>query len=180
MRKKYSIPISIAVLAAISILSISYIPIDNKAETYWPELGKYELLVKGDKELFLKGRVVLKSISRENLKENQLTTWCFALNDEEDDIDYSFNFYIADQKNGTSMEQGNYLISENIKGFLNDFQGAFGVADIAEFGELPFFSKQGHISISSTDQETLAGQLQLTLSNALGEIIEVQGRFVAP
>ncbi len=180
MRKKYSIPIGIAVLAAISILSTSYIPVESKADSFWPDPGHYEVSVKGKKELVLQGRVNMKSTTGQDLKKDKLTTWCFTLQDEENNIDHSFNLYIADRKNSTSVEQGNYLISENINGFINEFQGVFGVADISELGELPFFSKRGQIAISHKDQGRLTGQLQLTLSNALGEIIEVQGRFVAP
>ena len=122
----------------------------------------------------------MKNINGQDLKEDQPATWCFTLQDEKNNKDHSFNLYIADQNNSSSVKQGNYMIPENINGFIHQFQGAFGVANITEFGELPFFSERGQITVSLVDQESLAGHLQLSLSNALGEIIEVQGKFVAP
>ena len=180
MKKKYSIPLGIVFFTAISILSTSFIPFYNTPEPIWPELGKYELWVKGDQELCLQGRVFYDYLVGTDQENDQFSTWRLKLQDEDIRFDHSFVFYIADQKNKSAVQQGNYLISKNIDGFIKDFEGVFGVGDIDELGELPFFTKQGKITISHIEKETMAGNLQLLLSNNAGEIIEVEGKFFAP
>ena len=180
MKKKYSFPIGIAFLAAIFILFTSYIPADTHPEENWPELGKYELSVKGDQELNLQGRIFYDYLVGTDQPQDQISTCRLQLRDENNRIEHSFDFYIADQKNIATIKQGDYLISKNIDGFFKDFKGVFGVADISELGELPFFTEKGKITISYAEDESIAGILQLILSNNMGETIEVEGKFFAP
>ena len=180
MKKKYSIPLGIAFLATISILSTSYIPVANEAEAYWPEPGSYEVFVKGDKEMKLRGQFLYKQVSNTEKHQDQTSTWNLMLKHEDKHSEHSFDFYIGDQINSSGLEEGIYHISEDIQGIFKEFDGVFGVADIGEYGELPYFTESGKIILSQIDGETLAGQLKLTLSNYLDEKIEVEGKFVAP
>ena len=174
MKKKYISPIGIAFLAITTILSTSFIPLEISTADLWPEPGKYELTVKGQEVLCLQGNIFYNST------QDQLSAWNLVLRDESKAIEHALDFYIADQKYNNGVELGDYRISENVEGFFKEFQGVFGVADIDQFGELPYFTEAGLITINKIQQETLAGHLQLVLSNNKGETIQVEGKFVAP
>ena len=180
MKKKYSYPFGITFLVAVSILSTSFIPIATESEIYWPEPGSYELLVKGEKELNIQGHISYdQNLDAE--EQGQLpSTYHLKLRQENKLIEHSFDLFIGDELNNSGLEEGIYHISEDIQGIFKEFEGVFGVADIVEFGELPYFTEKGKITISHVNGETLAGQLQLTMSNYLGEEIKVEGKFIVP
>ena len=179
MKKKYSIPFGIAFLAVISILSTSLIPVADESDVNWPEKGSYELVVKGERELYLQGQILYNQVSDLEEQANKSTTWCLKLRQKNNLPEHSFDFYIGDQRSRSGLEQGIYHISENLQGIFKEFEGVFGVADLTEFGELPYFTDNGKITIGHVDENSLTGQLHITLSNYLGEKIQVEGKFVA-
>ena len=174
MKKKYIRPIGIAFLAITTILSTSFIPLEESAASLWPELGRYELTVEGQEVLCLQGNIFYNST------QNQLSAWNLVLRDESKEAEHALDFYIADQNNHNGVEQGNYPITENIEGLFKEFRGVFGFAEIDQLGELPYFTEEGRITINKIQKETLTGHLQLTLSNNNGETIRVEGKFIAP
>ncbi len=106
MKIKITVLISVVILAAIAFLTTFYNPIDTNVQTDWPEMGRYKLKVKGDKEILLQGRVIYESLTAVNNKQDQQTTWRLVLRNEHNLLDHSFDFYIADHSNNHVVQNG--------------------------------------------------------------------------
>ena len=178
MKKYYSNLSSIACLAILTFLFTSYIPSDLSSESKDAESGKYILQANGSSEILMEGPVEYYLEDRTDRHGRIYHTLNLKLRNDLTGH-HQFELFITDVENSFNFNGGDYLFSENIEGFLKEFKGVFGVANIDQFGELPFFSKEGQITITRIDQNTLSGRLQLTLNNTLGELIEIKGNFAA-
>ncbi len=74
---------------------------------------------------------------------------------------------------------GRHEISGNIEGFLNYFDGVFGFANLNEFGELPFFAKNGAVTIDNIEDKILKGSINVVFENINEESVAIAGNFIA-
>ena len=164
---------------AITFLCTSYIPSFHPSSLSEPSPGQYEIVVKGDTPLLLRGTVNFESqpaITREGMS---YTKWNIRLRNHEGGDRHFLDFYLVDALSSNALDKGSYHITENVESFFSEFKGVFGFADIDQLGELPFFSRQGRITIFEVGEKSLTGTLQLELRNASGKKIALEGNFMA-
>ncbi len=179
MKKYYTVPICILSIVSITFLCTSYVPSLTLMDRSGLEEGAYVLSTLGELSLNLSGSASLNTEETISGDGNLYTTLNLKL-ENDGEIDRHFvDIYIADPEITQPFAKRTYEISENIDGFINDFQGVFGIADIDRFGELPFFTKGGQISVFHADHHRMAGNLKLTLMNTIGQTIELEGDFIA-
>lgn len=179
MKKHYTVPLSILSLILIAFLCTSYIQSLRLNDVISLEEGAYEISALGDIPLNLEGSVFV-NIDEVVLEDGKsYTTMNLKLEGDGEVERHLLEIYIADPEISRPFTKRTYAVTENIQGFINDFRGVFGFADIDRFGELPFFTKKGQISIFHTDHKRMAGNLKLTLMNTLGRTIELEGDFTA-
>lgn len=65
----------------------------------------------------------------------------------------------------------------HIDGFLDGFEGVFGVYTHDDFGEMPFFANKGFVRIESLNENNVQGYLDLTLKNNNGRTIRISDSF---
>lgn len=98
---------------------------------------------------------------------------------ENEALHHSVEFIISKKDLESESLVGTYEVSEKIGGFLNPFDGVFGYADINDLGELPFFADSGRIRIREISEGTLSGTMSVTLKNAKGNSIVLEGAFAS-
>jgi len=69
---------------------------------------------------------------------------------------------ISKQNQSISIKKGKYGVAEDIEGFLNDFDGVFGFANVGSIGEEPFFAKKGSVVITQLTELGLRGNINIT------------------
>ena len=179
MKKKYSVPLGILLLISITYLCVAYIPSTEAKGVDHLEPGRYELIAKGDIDLNLAGTAVFgmeQSISNNGAINERLE---LQLKNPLSTGGHYITIYVSDREFSRSLKKGTYLITENIEGFINQFEGVFGFADIEPLGELPYFARKGEITIIKADNNSIAGRLMMILRNASGDIVELEGDFLA-
>ncbi|MGB5172561.1 MAG: hypothetical protein WBN11_12800 [Eudoraea sp.] len=142
--------------------------------------GQYLLKTKGDKEINLQGTISFLTSIEVSANGEKYAVLKLDLSDTKSINGHSFGFIVSEPY-GKSKEigAGTYPITSQINGFLNYFEGVFGFANISAFGELPYFAKEGSITIESMDQTKLEGFLDIIFINPDGENISVIGNFDA-
>ena len=179
MKKYYTVPLFILSIVAITSLCISYVLPEKLMDEISLEDGAYELTSSGELSLNLSGFAYLNTDDVISEDGSLYTTVKLELENEEEADKHFLDIYITDSGINQPFVKRTYAISENIDGFINDFQGVFGFANIDRLGELPFFTKEGYISIFHSDHHRMAGNLKLTLMNTIGQTIELEGDFIA-
>lgn len=180
MKKKYAVLHGLVLLTAITFLCTSYITDAENPADFLPDPGNYELEVSGSQRLLLKGLVAIETGQKVSSEGVPYPTLSVKLLKEGTDNGHFLDLYMATPKLTHPLKKGTYNITEHVDGFVKDFKGVFGFADIELFGELPFFSEEGQITICDVQNKRMSGRLQLKLSNSAGEIIEMAGSFVTP
>ncbi len=82
---------------------------------------------------------------------------------------------ITKQNQSSPIKKGKYGVSENIEGFLNDFNGVFGLANVRSLGEEPFFAKKGKVVITQISELGLRGYIDVILKCTKGTKIFING-----
>ncbi|MEN8799049.1 MAG: hypothetical protein ABF293_07385 [Flavobacteriaceae bacterium] len=178
MRKNYAIPLGIVLITAITFWCTSYIPSQSYPITFDPEPGHFEMVVSGTNELYLSGSVVLDTTRRVSVNGNSYPEIRLRLKGDGAAHNNFIDLFLATPELSYPLSGGTYAVTENVKGLFRDFDGVFGFADLYQFGEIPFFSKEGKISIVEANNQLLLGSLKMELGNTLGEVIEIEGNFV--
>ena len=184
MKRKYSVPIAVLLLISLSYLLTSYLltsyvsfSVASAPEHLKP--GDFELVASGNNRIDLSGTVAINCISTISSDGDLYRQFKLIFSDPEDPGKQNITIYFTKPDLNSHLERGTYYITENISGFMNNFEGVFGFADIGKMGELPYFTKKGKIKISASNENNVTGRLALVLKNNLGEIVEVKGDFVA-
>lgn len=88
--------------------------------------------------------------------------------------------FIISPNAGVNSEstKGVYKI-KNLNQFMHGLNGVYGYADINEWSELPFFVKNGSISINANKEEAVIGSLEVNYENAAKEALFIRGSFNA-
>jgi len=95
---------------------------------------------------------------------------------EKDKMPYEVELLISAKNKPNGIVVGNYVVGP-IDGFLNSFDGIFGVINMKSYGEKPFFSERGNIRIISLNSTDLKGKINMQFTNEDGKTIELYGEF---
>jgi hypothetical protein len=141
--------------------------------------GSYLLNVSGESELQLHGAINFETTVKRSSKGTSYTILKLNLTDQQNLQSHSLGFFVSSQYSSTKIDNGRYKISENIKGFLINFNGVFGYANISQYGELPFFTKNGSISINNINEKLVEGSINVVFENSTKNRIDIKGNFSA-
>ena len=141
--------------------------------------GRYTLRTSGNQPMLLQGTIVFSSNVTVSLKGQPSSTVKLDLVNNGNERGHSLGFLIRRQNWKEELRQGNYKVPGEIDGFIKDFEGVFGFANIKEMGELPFFTKNGIIGISYIGPNLLSGNLEIKLMNSEGKSLNIKGDFTA-
>ena len=178
MRKNYALPLGIILITAITFWCISYIPSNSYPITFDPEPGHFEMVISGTNELYLTGSVFLDTTRRVDDRGKTYPEIRLRLKGDGASQNNFVDLFLATPELSFPLSGGTYTVTENVRGLFRDFDGVFGFADLDQFGEIPFFSRQGKISLMQANNELLLGSLKMELGNTHGEVIEIEGNFV--
>ena len=179
MKRKYSVPLAVLLIISLSYLLTSHVTFSVASVPEHLEPGDFELVASGSSQMDLNGMAAFKTVNTISSDGDVYQQLKLIFSDPTDPGKHNITIYFTKPDVADHLERGTYYITENISGFINDFEGVFGFADIGKMGELPYFTKKGQIRISASDENNIAGRLKLVLKNNLGEIVEVRGDFVA-
>ena len=142
--KQYYPKISVAaLLVGIALMFTSYVPELRLEDSLKPERGQYALLAKGEDLLELHGNIAYSLETMVSEKGIPYTTLSFYLEHGSDPVDHSMDFIIKGRKINGLGTTGTYRIPSRIDGFIDNFEGVFGFANIENYGEEPFFYPRG-------------------------------------
>lgn len=141
--------------------------------------GSYELQATGALEQQLCGVVYFENTLETNNQGIQFSTLTLKFIDNESSDQHSMELLITRQNQSSPIKKGKYGVSENIEGFLNDFDGVFGFANVRSLGEEPFFAKKGIVVITQISELGLSGYIDITLKCVKGTKIFINGSFSA-
>jgi len=141
--------------------------------------GSYVLNVAGESEFQLQGIINFETAIKRSSKGKEYAILKLSLNDGQKLPGHSLGFFLSKQYHSTKIGNGRHEISGNIERFLNYFDGVFGFANINEFGELPFFAKNGSITIDNLDDKKLKGSIDVVFENPNEGSFEITGNFIA-
>ena len=88
-------------------------------------------------------------------------------------------FLISVDTDKKSISTGTYNISRYISGFIDNFDGVFGYANLSMLGETPFFTRKGQLVITDKSADAVAGTLDVVLEDVQGKALHLQGAFSA-
>lgn len=103
-------------------------------------------------------------------------TLVLSFGEEKDGSHATMEFLISEKGASKKLSKGIYPISE-IEGFINNFDGVFGVANVNRLGEKPFFAKKGFIQINELNLQGVSGYMDVTLVNEIGTTIRITDNF---
>ena len=174
MRHYYTKTLLGILLVALSGLISSSSPAEYRSHRQMQDISEEPLRAFGQEAIWLSGDLAFATGMETSAEGEQRTALNLYLEDWDGAQNHSLDLYISDIEAGPM-----HKVTEKIDGFLNDFKGVFGFANIDSFGELPYFTKAGEITISRIEGEELRGSLDLVLTNSDGNEIEVRGDFTA-
>ena len=141
--------------------------------------GSYELRATGAIEQQLCGVVYFENTLESNNLGIQCSTLSLKFNSNGSSDQHSMELLITKQYQSRPIKKGKYKVSEDIEGFLNDFDGVFGFANVRSLGEEPFFAKKGKVVITKITALGLRGYMDVTLKCKKGNRIFINGSFNA-
>jgi len=150
----------------------------RKGESVFVE-GRYNLRTSGNQPMLLQGTIVFSSAIGISSKGKAFSTIKLDLENNENEKAHSLGFLISKQNWNEELKRGNYKVPVKIDGFIKNFEGVFGFANIKEMGELPFFAENGKINISYVGPKMLYGNLEVKLENSEGKQLNIRGDFTA-
>ena len=109
--------------------------------------------------------------SEDGIPYNKLTLLFFDC-----DFEGEVELVLVGRADNNSITEGIYKIKP-IDGFLNGFEGVFGVLTHKDFGEKPFFTNEGFVEIKNLKNEHIQGFLDITLLNSNGKRIRISDSF---
>lgn len=141
--------------------------------------GSYVLTIPGANHLKLEGVINFETAKEPTSNGEAFTILKLNLTDHQETLGHSLGFYLSTQNNSMKKQYGQHKISGNLEGFLNNFDGVFGYANINHFGELPFFAKNGAITIDKLDDNILKGSINVVFENTNQDNFTITGNFIA-
>lgn len=99
--------------------------------------------------------------------------------ESENDQGFNMEFMISLRSDSEPIGEGKYYLNRYISGFVSEFNGVFGYADLNEQGEEPYFSKSGHLRITNRSDHQVQGTMEVTLVDVDGNKLQLGGSFKA-
>ncbi len=125
------------------------------------------------------GKVTYENVVGYTQKGMPYTSVSLKFTDENGDGDQRMEFLIKEMNSQQGLRTGEYRLPDHINGFLNNYEGVFGYADITFFGEEPLFTEKGKLVITEIDQCELKGYLNVVFRDLKGKEVLVKGDFHA-
>jgi len=160
-------------LLFISNVKVEPLTIPNNFE------GNYSFKASGAIEQSLQGKVSFKAHTGTSNKGTSFSSLSLTFVNEEQGLEHELEFIISEQNETESLATGKYEIKDNIEGFLNNFDGVFGYANIDIIGEQPFFTTKGKVVITRIGKVDLKGYVDVTLRSNVGKELMIKGDFHA-
>lgn len=179
MSSLFKIAIRIGLLCTMPLFLISNIGVGGGLGDTGLLEGSYSLLASGNLNQELKGAISFKTKIHTTAYGNPFSTLELKLNNDEDNARHSMGFLISEKNQAREISVGSYAVAGNIEGFLNNFDGVFGFANVDAMGELPFFAQKGRIVITDITDDILKGKMEITLHNSKGKLFKIKGDFRA-
>ena len=172
-----SLKLGLWVILALIFTSSS--SIEEKPDKKMLAAGSYVLNIAGERQLKLEGIINFETTKKCSPKGKEYTILKLTLNDNQEVPGHSLEFFLSKQYQSMKIGHGRHKISENIEGFLNYFDGVFAFANMNQFGELPFFAKNGSITIDNLDDKKLKGSIDVVFENPNEGSFKITGNFIA-
>ncbi|MEX0289605.1 MAG: hypothetical protein AB3N14_10895, partial [Flavobacteriaceae bacterium] len=141
--------------------------------------GNYNLKASGSHNLELSGIISFRTAIQYSDHNKPFSTLKLDLHSDQNDNKHSLGFLICEQNSERELRPGKYKVPNKIEGLLNNFDGVFGFANFQELGEIPFFAQNGRINITRIGPKVLHGTIEVTLKNAEGKQLNINGDFTA-
>ncbi len=142
-------------------------------------VGSHELQVTGALDQQLCGVVYFENTLETNNQGIPFSTLTLKFTNNESSDQHSMELLITKQNQSSPIKKGKYGVAEDIEGFLNDFDGVFGFANVRSIGEEPFFAKKGKVVITQITELGLRGNINVTFKCNKGTKIFINGSFSA-
>lgn len=144
----------------------------------WVEEG-YSIEISGDLNNNLNGIVDFETAIEKTSKGISFSTLILKLDNKDSVFPHSIEFLISLENTTDIIPVGTFKVSRDHDGFLNNFEGVFGFANINVLGELPLFAQSGEIRIDHLDDTSLKGTLSIHMGNTMGKSVQINGSFIA-
>ncbi len=141
--------------------------------------GSYSFESNGAIEHSLQGKASFSTNTKSSNNGTPFSTLSLKFVNNQKSLEHTIQFIISEQNRSDAVAAGKYGIKDNIDGFLNNFDGVFGYANINELGEEPFFTTMGKVDINRIGKDDLEGHVNVTLSDNDGKKIILKGDFHA-
>ena len=163
----------------LALLFVSHNVLHNELRDTTEPRGSYTIKTIGENPLELKGAITFETSVETTSRGVRFVTLKLNLENTNEIGSHSMGFLISRQGKLKAIGSGTYRISEKINGFLKQFDGVFGFANIEVLGESPYFAREGRIVIEKIDVESLSGSMDISLVNLEGKQLIIKGDFSA-
>ena len=179
MPQKYRNRLKLGLWVILPLLLISFI--SRGLSNNHPDLesGTYQLNAMGAANTLLKGNIFFEQDEVISNKGRLLSTLKLHFKDNGDPGEIPIRFLISVDTDKQTISAGKYNISRYISGFMNNFDGVFGYANLSMLGEKPFFTRKGQLIITEKSQDLVSGTLDVVLEDVNGKSLHLQGSFSA-
>jgi hypothetical protein len=143
------------------------------------EAGTYVLLADGVIQKEITGNAYFRErevVSKDGHLFNELK---IKFNDAGPEEGLNMEFLISVRSDNEPPGEGKYYVNRYISGFVSEFNGVFGYANLHVQGEQPYFSKTGHLLITNRSNELIQGTMKVSLQDTGGKRLQLQGSFSA-
>ena len=143
------------------------------------EEGTYALSATGANQEQITGKVAFRE--SEVVSKNGHLLNVLKINFQQTALEEGMNmvFLISLRSDDEPITEGKYYVNRYISGFVGEFNGVFGYANLYARGEDPYFSKTGHLNITSKKDDMVQGIMEVTLEDATGKKLQLEGSFKA-
>lgn len=179
MPQKFQKHLKLGLWVILPLLLISFI--SRGLSNNYPDLesGTYQLNAIGAANTLLKGNIFFQQDEVISSKGRLLSTLKLNFEDNENSGELPIQFLISVDTDKQTISTGKYNISRYISGFMNNFDGVFGYANLSMLGEKPFFTRKGELVITEHSRDLVSGTLDVILEDVHGESLHLQGSFSA-
>jgi len=171
--------VSLFFFAVLTVFLFSSGSSRNISNAVYIENGYFQMQSDGIVKNNLQGSVYFKKNHglQKNLLENDVVEIVFEY--EDSGITNEITFIVTDTDKLDLGLKGDYKIVHLNSMLSNNFNGAYAYADLKSVDEVPFFAKDGKISILNERNEEVLGQLSVEFINANNKTFSITGLFNA-
>lgn len=143
------------------------------------DLGVFEVNANGAFQEFMNGKVTFETSKGSTGQGTPYSSISLNFKNGGRNQENVMGFLIKKQFRSKELAIGEYALSKHIKGFLNNFDGVFGYADIKALGEEPMFAEKGKLVITQIDADNIRGYLNVRFKDNSSNELFVKGNFHA-